>query len=139
MNSATYNALLKLDRLAKERPDCAEVLSVVRKAMCDQSEEIRRLKIAKTVKESGRVPPMRLPADRKPLYCVAGVMVAGTPEVQAEAVCSATGRVDVYRYPSGAITWRKHGAKSQGNMEFIGTYDEGSDYRRVCEDLRVAA
>lgn len=127
MNGPTYNALLKLDKLARANPAHAETLAMVRQEMCRQSEEIRRLKISKKVREQGRIPPY--------LKTAPCVMVMGSPEVQAEAVCGARGPVDVYRYPSGAITWRKRGTKPLVGAEFVGSYDEASDYRRVVEDM----
>lgn len=66
-----------------------------------------------------------------------GCMVAGTTEEQAHAICSAEGMVDVYRFASGAVTWRERGGKAPKGGEFIGTYDEGADYRNVLEDLQA--
>lgn len=73
-----------------------------------------------------------------PREVASACIVAGTPHEQAQAVCSAEGTVDVFRFASGAITWRRKGGVVP-NAEFVGRYDQGADYRRVVEDLQVAA
>ena len=96
--------------------------------------ECRRTQVAaaqrsyKARKKAGLLPPPREQASA----CI----VAGTPSEQAMAVCSAEGTVDVYRFASGAITWRRAGG-NVANAEFVGRYDHGADYRRVVEDLTV--
>lgn len=131
MNSDSYKALLAIDRLAKSRPDDSGDLRMIREAILAASEALRRAKIAGTMKAKGIVPPRRRAF---PASC-SGVMVSGTVKEQAEAVCSASGEIDVYRFPSGAITWRKRGGSALPNAEFIGSYNDGADWRRVVEDL----
>lgn len=129
MNTPQYEVILKVRRLtawadASGNPQIKRDLRAIERAMLAQSEEIRALKISRHALRTGQCVPTANSS-----------MVAGTAQEQAEAICAAEFPVDVYRFPSGAITWRKRGTKGARGGEFIGSYDEGADCRRVCEDL----
>lgn len=135
-NTAYQNACLKLDKWidppvlnAHKIPELSRDLLGVRKAITDLSEEVRRLKIGRTIKQRE--------ASQANLRKGRGSLVMGAPKEQAEAICGADGPVDVYRFASGAVTWRERGGKAPKGGEFIGTYDEGADYRQVLEDLQA--
>lgn len=132
MNTPQYEVVLKVRRLlawasATNNAQVQRDLRAVEKTILALSEEIKSLKLSRHQLKTGRVPMAP--------HMNLGVMVTGTPEQQAEAVCAAEGEIDVYRFASGAITWRRRGGKAPKGGEFIGSYDEGADYRRVCEDL----
>lgn len=127
MNGPNYKAMLLLERLAKRFPDASADLWTVRGHLSAQAEELRRAKLHVAARKDGRVPPLR----GNP----GGAVIMGTPTEQAQAICGADGPIDVYRFPSGAVTWRKRGMRPARGGEFIGSYDDGSDWRRVAEDL----
>lgn len=134
MNTPQYEALLKIRRWTayaetSGTPQMRKDLRAAEKMLLALSEENKSLKISnQALRDGRRVGP---PND--------SVMVTGTPQQQAEAVCAAEFPVDVYRYPCGTITWRKRNGKAPSGTEFIGTYDDGCDWRRVCEDLEEVA
>jgi hypothetical protein len=97
---------------------------------CHRARQAKAQRAYKARKKAGVQAPERAVS--------ASSIVAGTPHEQAQAVCSAEGTVDVFRFASGAITWRRKGGHVEG-AEFVGRYDEGSDYRCVVQDLRIAA
>jgi len=89
--------------------------------------------------QSRQLYDLRRPRKPNKLGRPAGVLVLGTPQEQAGAMWGAEGPVDAYRYPSGAITWRKRGGLHPRGADFVGSYDEGCDYRDVLADMEVLA
>lgn len=138
-NTAYQNACLKLDRWIdcprlsnSYRVNLSRDLAAVREVITGQSEELRRLKIKSTIENRREAL-----ANARAVKQGRGNILIGTPKEQAHAICSAEGMVDVYRFASGAVTWRERGGKAPKGGEFIGTYDEGADYRNVLEDLQA--
>lgn len=130
MNTPSYEVTLRLRRWityadTNGTDQMRRDLRAVERAILAQSEEIRVLKISRSRLVRGDAP-------------VKSCMVDGTPEEQAQAICAADGPVDVYRYPRGTITFRKRGSRAAKGAEFIGTYDDGCDYRDVVADLSPA-
>lgn len=135
-NTAYQNACLKLDKWidppcldAHKAAELSRDLLGVRKAITDLSDELRRLKIGRAVKQN--VSSLaNLSKGRKPKDC-------SSPEQVAEAICSASGTFDVYRTKHG-IKWHPRGLPAPANAEFIGRYNaESADYREVLADLRA--
>ena len=140
-NSETYEAILKCERWrdtillsVRDIPRLQQDMDAVIQTIKRQSDDTKSLRLSNLALKQNRKPPGVRHFGRGSLVS-ASLSTAYKAQQVAEA--AGDGPIDVYRYQIGTVRWLKHGTKYTGKGEFIGTYDQGCDWRRIEEDLRA--